>query len=211
YTTLFQSGDGRRPLRLSLHSAPLGPCQEDDRHIQNGEGDEPRRGLHDVAVDLVDAERGEHADRPRERPQLFPQQRIDEDAFHDAMRRQIDGGEALVLWRDVLRDGGVMREMNDKFANRARREDEQQNATDQLEQSVQTFENDADLESDVNPGAHPALVHSVSSHVCPMRSWPKLWCFSTSTSVYPACSSMRRAAWSTVFAQRLTLRHAVSP
>ena len=151
-------------LRDALPFQP-GQCNHDD--VENGEGDEPARGLDDVAIDLVDAERGEHADRPRERPQLVFDQRIDQNRFDEAVRQQIDRREQLapdgeLFGRRAQVRGDevvgvfaelVVRQTDDEVLNRAGREDQQQRAADQLEEAVEPLEDDADFERDVKLGA----------------------------------------------------------
>ena len=123
--------------------------------------------MHEVAIDLVDAEGGEDADRPWERPQLVFDQRIDQDRFDEAVRQQIDRREQLapdgeLFGRRAQVRGDevvgvfaelVVRQTDDEVLNRAGREDQQQRAADQLEEAVEPLEDDADFERDVKLGA----------------------------------------------------------
>ena len=150
-----------------LHTLPFQLGQRNHEDVENGERDEPARGLDDVAIDLVDAERGEDADRPRERPQLVFEQRIDQDCFDHAVRQQIDRGEQLIAYREMfgrraqVRGDEVVgifaelveRQADDESLNRGCREDQQQRAADQLEEAVEPLENDADVEREVELGA----------------------------------------------------------
>src|SRR3989442_333236 len=159
-----------------LHPMPFRQGQCDHDHIENRQRDQPARRLNEVAVHLIDTERGENADRPREGPELVFEQRVYQHRFDDSMRQQVDSADLLAADAEMLgrraQVGGdeivgvstelVVRQADDEALNRAGRKHEQQDAADELEEAVQPLEDDANFEGDVEIGARQGLPTSAS-------------------------------------------------
>src|SRR3989441_6143782 len=135
---------------------PLRPSQCYYHHVEHGQRDQPARRLNEVAVHLIDTERGENADRPREGPELVFEQRVYQHRFDDAMRQQVDCGELLAADGEMLGRGPqvggdeivgvsaelVVRQADDEALNRAGRKHEQQDAA-----TIRSEEHTSELQS----------------------------------------------------------------
>src|SRR2546426_4198528 len=176
---------------------PLRPSQCYYHHVEHGQRDQPARRLNEVAVHLIDAERGENADRPREGPELVFEQRVYEHRFDDTMRQQVDCGELLAADGEMFGRRAqvcgdeivgvsaelVVRQADDEALNGAGRKHEQQDTADELEEAVQPLEDDANFECDVDLGTcHGLETISRSRLPARCRTTPQLvlietpWC-----------------------------------
>ncbi|MBG9885352.1 hypothetical protein ABE10_01875 [Bacillus toyonensis] len=119
--------------------------------------------MHDQLVTLVADEGGQRDDHPGVGPQLLFQQRPHQHDLDDAVEEQIDAGEDRGLriqsvgeMPEPLPDGGVLvsddevcGDPGEPGAHRDRVHEEEREPTHQLQDAIDAFEDDADLENAV--------------------------------------------------------------
>src|SRR5437870_957049 len=154
----------RQDLVLSLRSV-LTPRDPYDECIEDREQDDPDREPRGELVDLVDDEDEQQSDHPRVGPELVAQDETDENHLRHAMGKEIDsavnsgptreltGGVQQVASDEV---GGILSqfvgsERSDDAVDRARRHEQEGDAADDFEETVESLERDTNPEGTVQP------------------------------------------------------------